>query len=303
MKLQAFLPLFPAVLALPCNAQTRTSASYHLAAESADRGGARSASAAYTHDGSAGGITGISSVAAPAETARHGYIGQLYEVTALQLAATPPSVNEGSTTQLSAAQLLDDNTTIVLPPASVAWSVLSGPLSGVSASGLATAAPVYQNTPATAQGLFAGMAGALNLTVVNTLPDNYAPFAGDGLPDDWQVQYFLLNPANAGPLLDPDGDGQNNRFEFIAGVIPTSAVSRFTLDIQTVPGQSAQKRLVFSPRLTDRTYTVQSVLNPSAGPWQGLTGATSSDAGNVRTVTDPNAAGLRKFYRVQIQKP
>ena len=298
MKALTFL-LLPATAL----AQSRGSAACSLAAETADRGGARSASAAYTNDGSAGGITGISSVAAPAETARHGYIGQLYEVTALQLTATPASVNEGSTTQLSAAQLLDDTTTIVLPPASVAWSVLSGPLSGISAGGLATAAPVYQNTTATAQGLFAGLAGTVNLTVLNVLPDNYSPFAGDGLPDDWQQQFFAASPASAAPLLDPDGDGQNNRFEYTAGLIPTTAASRFSLDIQPVPGQPGQKRLIFSPRLTDRTYTVQSATNLAAGPWLNLTSATASDAGTIRTITDTAATGPGKSYRVQIQKP
>ena len=100
--------LFLALLAGAAHAGPRTSASYTIATDTADAGGRRATSASYTNDGSAGGVVGISTVAAPAETARHGYIGQLYEVTGLVLSATPTTVNEGSTLPLSAAQLLDD---------------------------------------------------------------------------------------------------------------------------------------------------------------------------------------------------
>ena len=115
-------------------------------------------------------VVGISTVAAPAETAKHGYIGQLYEVTALQLAATPTTVNETATRQLSAAQLLDDLTTSPSPPRASPGASPSGPLTGINASGLATAGTVYQNTAATAQGIFAGNTGTLGLTVLDTHP-------------------------------------------------------------------------------------------------------------------------------------
>ena len=290
--------LFLILAVSTAGAQTRTSASYNQGAETVDGGGGRSASASYTNDGSSGGTGGVSTFAAPVETVRHGYAGQLYEITALQLAATPATVNETATRQLSAVQLLDDSTTFPVTASAVAWSVQSGPLTSVSTSGIVTASTVFQDTTASVQGLFAGLSGTLNLTVVNSNPDNYGLFAGDGLPDDWQNQYFAASPANAAPAKDPDGDDQNNLFEFIAGLIPTSAVSRFQLDIQPVP-----RRLVFSPRLTDRTYTVQWTLNPATGPWATLTGATTSDTGSVRTVTDPGATSPRKYYRVQIQKP
>ena len=40
-------------------------------------------SASYANDGSAGLVVGISTVAAPAETAKHGYLAQLYDATGL----------------------------------------------------------------------------------------------------------------------------------------------------------------------------------------------------------------------------
>ena len=114
-----------------------------------------------------------------------------------------------------------------MPAASITWSIVSGPLTGINSNGLATAATVYQNTSATAQGVYAGDTGALNLTVLDTIPDNFGSYAGDGIGDDWQFQYFGLSNPNAAPLLDPDHDGHNNLFEFTAGIIPTDAASKF----------------------------------------------------------------------------
>jgi PKD repeat protein len=44
----------------------------------------------------------------------------------------------------------------------------------------------------------------------------------------WQVLYFgdTSNPA-AAPNADPDGDGQNNLAEFLAGTDPTNSISAF----------------------------------------------------------------------------
>ncbi len=285
------------------HAGSRASSSYSVPADSADSGGRRAASANYTNDGSLGGVAGISTVAAPAQTAKSGYIGQLYEVVDLQLAATPTSINEGGTRQLTATQLLDDNSTLAVPATSVAWSVAGGPLASISANGLATAGIVYQDTAATAQGSHAGLIRQLGLAVLNVNPDNYGSYAGDGVGDDWQHQYFGPDNPLAAPLQDPDGDGQNNAFEWTAGLIPTNPLSRFLLHIETVPGQPGQKKLIFSPRFNDRTYTVKSRTDLGPGPWSPLASSTTTDVTEERTVTDLDATGARKFYRVEITKP
>jgi hypothetical protein len=74
--------------------------------------------------------------------------------------------------------------------------------------------------------------------------------------------------------------------------------------MQNVPGQHAQMRLQIAPRLTDRTYVIESspTLGLSAN-WQPLTNFTTSDVGNVRTITDLSATGAAKFYRVRITGP
>jgi len=73
------------------HADSRSSANYTIATDTTDSGGTRVTSAAYTHDGSLGGVTGIAAVASPAETAKSGYIGQLYEVTGLTLTSASPT--------------------------------------------------------------------------------------------------------------------------------------------------------------------------------------------------------------------
>jgi hypothetical protein len=74
----------------------------------------------------------------------------------------------------------------------------------------------------------------------------------DGIPDDWQTQYF--GPASAmwpNPNADSDGDGVSDRQEYMAGTNPKdpSSVLRTTFALSsqgprliwnTVPGQIYQ---------------------------------------------------------------
>lgn len=296
--------LFFIVFASFAHAGPRFSTSYNITTDTADAGGKRATSASYTNAGSLGGGVGISTVTVPAETMKHGYLGQITEVTALQLAASPTTINETGTRQLSAAQLLDDATTINLLATSVNWSIVSGPLTSISTGGLATAATVYQNTAATAQGSYAGSTGTLNLTVLDTIADNFGTYAGDALSDDWQVQFFGQPPnANAGPLIDPDFDGHNNLFEFTAGIDPTDALSRFSHRIEEVPGQPLQKRIIFSPRFASRIYTVKASTTLLPGSFAPLGSTSTSDNAQERTITDLSATGTARFYHVEITKP
>jgi hypothetical protein len=296
------LVLLSSALALSARADLRTSANYSIATEVIDAGGDHAASANYSSDASAAPITGLST-AAPPETLKQGYIGQLYEITGLALSAQSNPVNEGTTDQLSAAQTLDDATLLTVPPASVTWSVLSGPLTGIDANGLATAGTVYQDTLATAQGIF-GFTANLPVTVKNVNTDDLGTYAGDRIDDAWQVQYFGQPPNPlAGPNVDADGTGQTNLFKFVAGLDPLDATSRFILKIAPVNGQSSQKNLIFSPRLVDRAYTVEAKSSLTSGSYAPLPNSSFSDNGQERTVTDFDGSGAAKFYTVEITKP
>ena len=110
--------------------------------------------------------------------------------------------------------------------------------------------------------------------------DDFGSYAGDAIDDAWQVQYFGQPPnPNAGPNVDFSGTGQTNLFKYVAGLNPLDPTSRFLLRIAAVPGQPTQRAVTFSPRFSDRTYTVQSKLNLTAGSWTPLSSFGTGDNG------------------------
>ena len=202
----------------------RSSANYSITTETFDVAGAHATSMDYKSDSSADPIIDIST-ASPAETLKHGYIGQLYDIVALSVTAqTSTSLNETTSRQLFAAPLADDDTTLqTFDPSTVMWSIVSGPIASISTGGLATAGNVYQSTPAVVGATAQGASGQLNLTVLNTGNDDYEEYAGDYIYDWWQVQYFGQPPnGSAGPNANPDGDGLANLLEFAFGTNPTA---------------------------------------------------------------------------------
>ena len=285
------------------DAAPRTSGNYSITAEALAGGGARVQSANYQIDASIGDVIGIST--APESTVKHGYAGQLYDLIALRV--TGPSsdaLNENASRQLQVVPLADDLTTLApLDSSTVEWSIVSGPVASVSPTGLATAAHVYVDSPAAVAGSALGLRGQWSFAVLNVSLDDYKAYGGDGIDDAWQVGHFGEENPSAGPLVDADGDGHNNLFEYTAGLVPTDANSVFRLRIENVPGEPTQRRLIFSPRLDDRTYTPQFRTSLTSGAWDRLTGATQRDNGSERTVTDSNATEASKFYRIEIAKP
>jgi len=246
-------------------------------------------------------VTGTSSVTSPAETTKHGYIAQLFDVAGLTLSASNTALNEGTILQIIARRVLDDATLLSLGGAQVSWGIASGPISSINSSGLVTAGQVYQTTAASITGSYLGFSNSLALSVLNVTSDDFGIYALDGLPDDWQVQYFGLGSSVAGPAVDPDGDGYNNLFEYTASLVPTDANSRFAMQIQGVSGQASQRQLIFSPRYSTSTYTIQT--SPDLATWSTLTTGNITDNGTQRTVIDTAATGTRKFYRVNVSKP
>ncbi len=285
-------------------AAVRTSTSYSIASEVVDSGGQPSASTNYSQSGSIGAVTGISTAASPVEFAKAGYLGQLYEVTGLRIGAAADSINERATVQLSASPLLDDGSLLsAVDPAMVSWTVVSGPVASVSSAGVATAGTVYQNASATVRGASGSLSGTAALTVLNVTNDDYGTYAGDGIDDAWQVRYFGMNNPLAGPQVDADGAGQTNLLKYLAGLDPLDPASRLVLSISAVPGQSGMKAITFSPCLSGRTYTLQSTPDLTQLNWTVVDNPTLSDNGTTRTLTDPNAGGIAKFYRLQISLP
>jgi len=299
----SLLGLLGVLTAMSANAGSRSSASYSVPADSADAGGRRATSAGYANHGSIGGVGGIGTVVAPAQVAKHGYLGQLYDVTGLALGANPTNVNEGTTRQLTARALLDDATSLNIAAARVNWSVVSGPINSISGTGVATGGNVYEHTPATVRGGYLSYSATLELFVRNVGNDDFGAYAGDGLDDAWQVAQFGLSNPNAGPNGDPDGDGQNTGYEYVAGTLPLDGSSYFVFWIEKVPGQPTHKNLVLRPLVAGRTYIPEFTLDLGTASFDKLDGFSTADVGPTRTITDLNATETNKFYRVRITVP
>ena len=115
----------------------------------------------------------------------------------------------------------------------------------------------------------------------------------------WATQYSLVQ----GPTGDDDGDGNSNILEFVTGMVPTNADSVFKTAVSAVPGQPNHRAIVISPIISGRTYTVKSSESLQPATWIPLSGSTSSDNGNERTVIDTTATEAKKFYVIEISNP
>jgi hypothetical protein len=269
----------------------QSSSNYNVRINILDGGGGRTSSASYSNDGSVGGFGGLATASAPQETARAGYIAQLLEPVSLAVTIPSTNINEASFQQLSGILVMDDGSAT----AYLDWSILSGPIAFLSPSGLLTAANVYQDTPATISGAGEGLSKSIGLLIKNTGNDDLGLYAGDGIPDPWQAQYFGAN--------NPAGTGPKALFAYTAGLNPTNPADVFTLNLSPVPAHSQWRNVTFSPRYTDRTYTVQYSDSLNNGSFTALTNAVISDASTTRTVVDTNAVSSSRFYRVGISYP
>jgi hypothetical protein len=292
--------LFAVMAAVSASGAAPGSFNYEVIADTVDAGGGLAGSASYRMIGSFGSFGGMSTSSSTTHVAKHGYAGQLYRVLGLTIGCSNTNVDEATSRQIIAQARLDDGTTMSLKGAHVLWRGLDGPVS-VASDGFVTADFVYRNTIAAVCGACDGQTNLLTLRIRNVGNDDCGIYAGDGLRDDWQVSYFGENNPAAAPAADPDGDSQNNEFEFGAGTNPLDAASRFSLSIASVPGQPAQKRILFSPIFPDRTYSVEYSLTD--GLFTGLTDALTIDDGRERTVVDPHATDPMRLYRVVVHPP
>ena len=265
-----------------------------------DAGGKRVGSANYIIDGSLGSLGGLSAAAAPQVVTRLGYSGQLYDLQSLALSASPTNVSESGTTQLGSKAILNDATFLALAATSVSWSVVSGPISAISASGLATATNVYQNTVATVRADYQSKSGTLPVTVLNLGNDDFGLYAHDGLDDAWQVGYFGIDNPNAGPSADPDHDGVVNAAEYVADTNPTNGLSYF--HILSIRNKAGLK--VSFQSSASRKYTLYYRTNLASGGWTNIASQTDVvGTGGVDALTDPSAVGDHRVYRIGVRVP
>ena len=268
--------------------------------DTTDGGGLRTASTNYAMDGSIGGIGGISSNAVPRETVKQGYIGQLAEVASLTVTASPSVTNEDATSQLGGLAGLDDATLLVLDGSNIIWSLSGFPIGSINPAGIATSLCVYSNTPGTVTGSYLGVTGSCVLLVLDSNPDNYGIYAGDGIPDWWQVRYFGTNNPQ-GLACATNCTGQNNLYTYTADLDPTNPASTFA--IVAISNQPPDRLVCFGTTSTGRVYRLLCATNIVSGVWTNVPGAnwTSGLAGQM-SLCDTNTTAVQ-FYRVNVQAP
>lgn len=219
-RMRRMLPLLCLLSGSGSIAKAGTSASYNLTPSIAtNAGGGSGTSASYTFDTTAdSGLQGTST----AFTSRTGFAGQLDEIVSISPSIVPSPLPETTIGQLQATLLSSAGFLTDFTQAGISWSIVSGPLSTITPAGAVTAGKVYQLTSATIQASAQGFTTPFTFPVSDTDPDNFGNYAGDRLPDWWQVQHFGLGHLGAAQGADPDGDNQNNLLEFAFGTHPAN---------------------------------------------------------------------------------
>jgi hypothetical protein len=115
---------------------------------------------------------------------------------------------------------------------------------------------------------------------------------GDGLPDNWETNYFGATGAN--PNEDSDRDGMTNWQEYIAGTDPTDPSSY--LRVERLAGAPGGTTLEFNA-VSNHTYTI--LFNNALGDlsWSKLADVEARPTNRLATVADP-ASTTNRFYRL-----
>ncbi len=168
------------------------------------------------------------------------------------------------------------------------WPVLSaGSISGTLSLG--SVGPDSLGRATSAYGAFSLQTNATGATL------SWMPFSAF---ERWQIQWFgsTTSPA-AAASADPDGDGQANSTEQIAGTDPTDPRSRFVLSISSVPGA-----LQLSwPAVVGQTYQVQFCSDLAIEGWTPVASLTAT--GSTATYAPAASGETRRFFRVSTPAP
>ncbi|MDB6058020.1 MAG: Endonuclease/Exonuclease/phosphatase family protein, partial [Verrucomicrobiales bacterium] len=116
----------------------------------------------------------------------------------------------------------------------------------------------------------------------------------------WEASYGITDAT-----ADPDGDGQNNYAEYLAGTNPTNATSLFGI-IGATTSSNGTLTLTWSS-IGGKRYRIQSAAS-ATGPFTDIARDTGSETDpaptgqpSTQTFTDiPVSANTLRFYRVQV---
>ena len=125
-------------------------------------------------------------------------------------------------------------------------------------------------------------------------------FNFDGLDDRFQRRYFSpFTSADAAPGADPDGDGLDNRYEFLAGTNPIDAASIPRLAIDRITADPQGSSIAWRSVPGGRYQVLRRQGLGSGTSWQAIGGVvTGTDF--TTPFRDASATNRFGFYRVQV---
>ncbi len=123
---------------------------------------------------------------------------------------------------------------------------------------------------------------------------------GDGIPDWWRRAYFggdgTTTNDQSCATCDPDGDGQNNLAELLAGTSPTDPTSVLRILSILPAGGGFEIKWSSVPGIM---YQVRSTTNLLSG-FTAIPGATVTATGTTSVYTNTPATPPAQFYDVQV---
>lgn len=245
-------------------AQSRSSASYRVESEAVSAGVSEGSS--LTYEGTSGaGLPPPTEQKSPAYEATPDLSGQLSVPLGFALAG-PAQVAEGETAQYYPAVALDDGTFQSLGFEGASFTLLtSSSHAQLSTGGLLTTTFLPQPETLTIQVDQGPAQATRQITVLDSLKDNFGPYAGDGLDDVWQFHWFGSNDVSGVATADADGDGFDNAYENLTGTSPVDRSSAFRVTLQRAPAEGGLS-LQLPSLLAGRRYRLQTsaTLTP---PW------------------------------------
>ena len=263
--------------------------------QSASLSGGNSTSVTYSIDATIGDIGSFST--SDVYTEKSGYVGQLYDLQGIGVSSTN-QVSEEDTIQLIVRERYDDDTLGSALSGTPEWHILTGPVASVNSQGLAYTSAVFEDQVAGVMALYNSMTGHVAFTVLNTVDDNFGLYAGDGANDGWQVSYFGEENPNGIGSADPDGDGYNNKSEWITFTVPTNKVSVFKI----VDIKNTDQLKIYFPTAVGRIYWLEKSTNLTSQSWIDLSslGVVTGTGKTLSLVAPTNTASANFRVRVAI---
>lgn len=124
---------------------------------------------------------------------------------------------------------------------------------------------------------------------------------GDGIPLQWEQENSLSDTNAADALLDPDGDGFNNRAEYLSGTDPWDRASFLKVgqfNVQTLPASAGRAFTITWASVAGKTYAVERSTDLTT--WTTISEGIPATA-PLNTWTDEPNSLTRVFYRIRPQ--